>query len=101
MDDGVEDHLPGAKRAAIIDRLPIARSVGRSFVEQTVIPNTSALIFTFRIAAYDTHVIRRERVWPIEHRAGNSDARGTRIIQDRPIAVTIKGTLVKKPMRSW
>ena len=101
MDDGVEDDLPGAKRAAIIDRLPRARSVGRSFVEQTVIPNTSAFIFTFRVAAYDTHIIRRERVRPVEHRAGNSDARGTRIIQDRPIAVATEGTLVKNPMRSY
>ena len=101
MDDRVKDLLTGEKRAAIIDRLPRARSVGRSFVEQTVIPNISAFIFTFRIAADDTHITRRERVWPIEHRAGNSDARGTRIIQDRPIAVATEGTLVKNPMRSY
>jgi len=101
MDDRVEDLLTGEKRAAIIDRLPRARSVGRSFVEQTVIPNISAFIFTFRIAADDTHITRRERVWPIEHRAGNGDVGGTRIIQDRPIAAATEGTLVKNPMRSY
>src|SRR5437763_6244027 len=37
MDDRVEDLLPGKERAAIIDRLPRARSVGRSFVEQPAI----------------------------------------------------------------
>jgi len=101
MDDRVKDHLPGAKRAAIIDGLPRARSVGRSFVEQTVIPNISAFIFTFRIAAYDTHITRRKPVWPIEHRPGNGDVGGTRIIQDRPIAVATEGTLVKNPMRYY
>src|SRR5262249_33720232 len=89
MDDRVEDLLPGAKRAAIIDRLPhAAQPVRRSFVEQTVIPNISAFIFTFRIAAYDAHVAQRKPVWPIEHRAGNGDAERARVIQDRPSAVT-------------
>ena len=101
MDDRIEDLLTGEKRAAIIDRLPRARSVGRSFVQQTVIPNISAFIFTFRIAADDTHITRRERVWPIEDRAGNGDAGGTRIIQHRPSAVTIERTFVKNSMRSW
>src|SRR5215471_7737090 len=107
MDDRVVDLRPREKGAAIIDRLPsAAHSARRSFVEQTVIPNRRrrcwcrCRVFTFRIAAYDTHVTRRKRVWPIEHRAGNGDAGSTRIIQDRPTAATIQGTRIKKTMRS-
>ena len=75
--------------------LPRAGAVRRSFVEQTVIVIPSLLCL---VAAYQAHIIGRQGVRPVERRARNGDAGGTRKVQEGPIAAAIEETLVEKPL---